>query len=150
MPTSREVKLREQLLSDLHTLEAIVAKEDRTPDDNTNARNLQAQIETTEAELADERKISAAMDRKDQYKADEGRASAVVPQPENGQPERRTSKLLDFGTSDPIKEYRDRPVGTSEPFKLGPMREERALIYGGALSADMVRPTLLPGIMRGN
>jgi hypothetical protein len=150
MPTSREVKLREQLLSDLHTLEAIVAKEDRTPDDNTNARNLQAQIETTEAELADERKISAAMDRKDQYKADEGRASAVVPQPENGQPERRTSKLLDFGTSDPIKEYRDRPVGTSEPFKLGSMREERALIYGGALSADMVRPMLLPGIMRGN
>jgi HK97 family phage major capsid protein len=150
MPTSREVKLREQLLTDLTTLEAIVAKEDRTPDDNTNARNLQAQIETAETELAEERKISAAMDRKDQYRADEGRASAAVAKTTDGRPERRTSKLLDFATSDAIKDYRDRPTGVSERFPVGSIREERALIYGGALAADMVRPQLLPGIQRNN
>jgi HK97 family phage major capsid protein len=150
MPTSREVKLREQLLTDLTTLEAIVAKEDRTSDDNTNARTLQAQIEAAEAELADERKISAAMDRKAQYKADEGRASGAIPNPENGQREQRSSKILDFATSDAITEYRNRPTGTSEKVHIGSIREERALIYGGALAADMVRPQLLPGIQRNN
>jgi HK97 family phage major capsid protein len=144
MPTSREVKLREQLLTDLHALEAIVNKEDRSSDDNTNARNLQAQIETTEAELADERKISAALDRKDQYKADDSRASAAVAKIE--QPERRTSKLLDFASSDAVKNYRVNPSGRSEPFPVGSIHEERTLIYGSVLAADMVRPQLVPGI----
>jgi HK97 family phage major capsid protein len=153
MPTSREVKLRETLLNDLNALTKIVETPDRTADDNTNARTLQAQIEQTEADLAEEVKISGSLDRRAQHDADAAiRASGAIAKPENGreQPHQRLSKLLDFGNSDQIKEYRDRPIGTSEPFMVGSFREERALIYGGALSADMVRPQLLSGIMRGN
>jgi HK97 family phage major capsid protein len=148
MQTAREVQLREALLDDMHKLQAIVEKADRTADDNQNARNLQAQIETNEAELAEERKVSAALSRKGEYEADAStRASAAVAQGES-KSEQRGSKLMEFATSDAVKDYRANAKGTSDPYPIGSFREERAVIYGGALAADMVRPQLLPGIQR--
>jgi HK97 family phage major capsid protein len=153
MQTAREVKLREAILDDLHKLQEIVDKADRTADDNQNARNLQAQIETNEAELADEVKVSAALSKREGYEG-ETRVSAIAAKgerDERGNPKERDTRSMGqrFAESDAFKAYRENPNGKSQPVPMGSLYlpfQQRALIYGGALSADMVRPQLLAGI----
>ena len=56
-------------------------------------------------------------------------------------------------TSEQIGDYRANARGKSAPIEVGSFYgspEERAVIYGGVLAADMVRPQLQPGVVRGN
>lgn len=152
MPTKLETQLREKFLTLSANILQITEKnpDDVTADEKQNVRTMTAELETVENDWNEARKTSQLLDKRAQFEVIEGgRVSGVVAQEE--QPtQKRESRLAKFGDSDQLKEYRRNPAGKSDPFPVGSFREERAVIYGGALAADMVRPQLLPGIQRPN
>ena len=161
------IELRERMTRSLKELGELQQKEERSADDESRIDALLAEVNDLGPKIQRELKIAEATDTRSQYEASSGRKT-----PGNGQPaagaqptEERDTRSWGqrFAESDSVTHYSGR--GKGQPFEVGsfyhPGKDEpqhradmspqelRTLIYSGALSADMVRPQVVPGIFRG-
>ncbi len=150
---SHATELREQITKLLTDIDEIAKQPDRTPEDSERGAKMLADLESLEAKYDEQRKLDAAAEKRAAFTEPVTRRGGMTERiEENGKTERRDNRTIGqkFIASDAVAEYRTNPKGRSDAFGVGSLYEERALIYGGALSADMVRPQMLPGIQRVN
>lgn len=165
--TQRYRELRDAVQRDLNEIEAIAKKAERTDADQERIRELSLRLfgddgdGGTDAQLAEERKVCETLERRAQFERPNGEAIGRY-DGDAGEaatrPTRAPSLGRGFATNRIVADYRANPRGKSAPYEVrsffGPENlwapEERAVIYGGALAADMVRPQLLAGVVRGN
>jgi HK97 family phage major capsid protein len=154
------IELRERMTRSLKELGELQQKEERTADDESRIDALLGEVNDLGPKIQRELTIAAATSTRAQYDAPAGRQTPGNGQPSAGaqQAEERDTRTLGqrFMESDPFKAYNGR--GKSQPFDVGSFYhrgddtplEQRTLIYSAALSADMVRPQVVPGIFRGD
>jgi HK97 family phage major capsid protein len=161
------IELRERMTRSLKELGELQTKEERSADDESRIDALLSEVNDLGPKIQRELKIAEATDTRSQYEAPGGRKVPGQGQPAAGaQPaEERDVRSWGqrFAESDQVQQYSGR--GKGQPFEVGSFyhagkdeaqhradmspQELRTLIYSGALSADMVRPQVVPGIFRG-
>ena len=149
---------REKVQSLLSQIEDLAKKEDRDAQDSERGVALLADLETAEKEFDEQRKLDAASEKRKAFETPAtDRLSGIVLADQESERARLDRRLISLGRrfadDQAVKDYRANARGKSAPFEVGSFygsAEERAVIYGGALAADMVRPQLLAGVVRGN
>lgn len=150
---------RERVVALQEEIRKLAEQEERSAEDSERGVKMLADLEVLEKDFDEQRRLEAAAEKRAALETPAGdRISGIVAAQEvesqRSHLDRRLRSLGGrFAESDVVKDYRANARGKSAPFEVETFYgspEERAVIYGGALAADMVRPQLLPGIVRGN
>jgi HK97 family phage major capsid protein len=169
------VELRERFITVGHEMGALATKDSRTADDEAQLDKLLAEFNDLGPKVEREQAIEAATKKTELVGSVVQSVASVLPKearnaaidPKTGKPFDRRSIGRIVASSDEFQHYRSNPRGKSDPIELGSLLPEhraqalvehhedmtpdelRAVIYGGALAADMVRPQLLGTWYRG-
>ena len=154
---SRTIELREQITKLLNDMTEHAKIANPTADDSQRGANMLADLERLESEYKQARDMDDAIAKRAFYEEPATKSAAGIvageatEQRATGREQKDTRSLGQrFVESEAFKDYRANPKGKSDAYGVGSLMEQRALIYGGALATDMVRPQLLPGIQRPN
>ncbi len=161
------VDMRERMVALLNELSPLRDKRDRGTDDESRIDAILAEVNDLGPKIEREQAIAATAALRAGYtEPAHQRISGIVPGgTDQVPPDARAIASIGrrFAESNEVKAWQRSGGGRSEPVGVGSFRhretpesirdlspnELRALVYTGALPADMIVPTFVPGVFRG-
>lgn len=154
-------EMRERLNAVATELGTLAQAEKRSTEDEGRLDALLAEFNDLGPKVEREATIQDSAAKAQKMSESRGRVSGVVPGPVAEQKAAAPQSIgRKFAQAEAIQEWRTSPGRRSDAVDVGSFRpeltadsmspaEQRALVYTGALPADMILPSFVPGVFRG-